>query len=108
TVPATTETFTGTVPVAGLDFHTFNAAAGPLTVTLTAAGPPATITMGVGLGSPTDTACTLFSGGTTNAQAGTMPQLSGTLTSSGPLCLEVFALENQSSAVTYSVTVIHS
>ncbi len=108
TTPASTETFTGTVPVAGLDFHTFNALAGPLTVTLTTAGPPATIMMGLGLGSPTDTTCTLYASATTNTAAGTSPQLSGTLTSGGPICVEVFDIGNQASEVTYSVTVIHS
>jgi hypothetical protein len=108
TTPAATETFTGTVPVAGRDFHSFNVLAGPLTVTLTTAGPPATITMGLGIGAPTDTTCTLFSGGSTNTPAGTTAQLSGTINSAGPLCVEIYDIGNQSGPVAYSVTVIHS
>jgi hypothetical protein len=108
TTAATTEVFTGTVPVAGLDYHSFNALAGPLTVTLTAAGPPPTIFVGLGVGAPSDTACVLYTQGTTSAQAGTTAQLSGTLSSSGPVCVEVFDIGNAGSPIDYSVTVVHS
>ena len=108
TTPAVTETFAGTVAIGGSDAHTFTAAAGAITITLTAAGPPPTIFMGLGIGAPTDTACSLFPSGSVPTQAGTSPQLSGSVTSAGPLCVVVFDIGNQASDVTYSVTVVHS
>jgi len=106
--PAQTETWTGTVQVGGYDYHTLNVLAGPITITLTAAGPPPTIFMGLGIGTPADPTCTLFSGGSTNTQAGTTPQLSGSISTTGPVCVEVYDIGNQASPVTYSVTVVHS
>ena len=108
TTPATTETFTGTVPVGGLDIHTFTAAAGVLTVTLTSAEPPPTIFMGLGLGVPSDTTCTFFTGASTAAQASSTAQLQGTLTASGSVCVEVYDIGNEASPVNYSVTVAHN
>jgi hypothetical protein len=63
--------------------------------------------MGLGIGAPTDTACALFPGGAVNTPAGTSAQLSGSVTSAGPLCVVVYDVGNQSSPVTYSVTVVH-
>src|SRR5262245_23158327 len=108
TVPASTETFNGTVPVGGSDIHTFNALAGPLTVTLNSAGPPATIVMGVGVGTPNGSACTIFNGGSVNTSAGSSAQLTGSINSPGPLCVQVSDIGNQTASVTYRVTVIHS
>jgi hypothetical protein len=51
TPPASTETFTGTVIVGGNAVHPFTVTAGgEIRVTLTAAGPPSTIVMGLGRG----------------------------------------------------------
>ena len=52
TTAASTESFSGTVSVAGNDFHPFTVATAgaTLSVTLTAAGPPSTIFVGLGLG----------------------------------------------------------
>ncbi len=61
TVTLTTETFTGSVPTGGSDIHNFNVAqTGAVNVTLTAAGPPATIYMGLGVGTPSGSDCTLL------------------------------------------------
>src|ERR1700712_3954326 len=50
-VPLITETFSGTVPVLGNDFRTFTASqSGEIDVTLTAVGPPSTISMGLAVG----------------------------------------------------------
>lgn len=106
--PASTETWTGTVQVGGYDYHTFNVLAGPIAITLTAAGPPATIFMGIGVGTPTDPTCTLFTGGSTSTQAGTTAQLSGSISTSGPICVEVYDIGNQAAPVSYSVSVLHS
>lgn len=108
TPPSTTETFTGTVQVAGGDIHTFTAAAGNISLTLTDAAPPAGIVMGLGLGQPaTDGSCVFFSGGAVRAQGSTTAQLSGTLQTGGSLCVDVFDIGNQTEPVNYSVTVVH-
>jgi hypothetical protein len=108
TPPSTTETFTGTVQVGGGDVHTFTATAGAISITLTDAAPPPAIVMGLGLGTPaTDGSCAFFSGAAVRAQAGTTAQLSGTLQSSGSLCVDVFDIGNQTEPVAYSVTVVH-
>ena len=59
-----TDTFTGTVPVGGLDFHNFTVTTGgTVNATLVAAGPPPTITMGFAIGTPGTTGiCSLLSG----------------------------------------------
>ena len=102
-----TESFTGTVAVSGTDFHNFTVATtGAINVTLTAAGPPSTIFMGIGVGTPSATACALLTGGSTAQQAGVTPQISGMITA-GSYCVSVFDIGNQSAPVTYSVTVTH-
>ena len=106
----TTETFTGTVKPQGSDSHTFTAAqTGQINVTLTAAGPPATIFMGLGVGTPSTTdatVCSLFSTATLSAQASTVAQISGTA-NAGTYCVTVFDIGNQSADITYTVTVAH-
>jgi hypothetical protein len=110
--PTVTETFPGTVSYQGVDFHTFNVAqSGTLNVTLTTAGPPPTIWMGVGIGTPSASACGLISNSTsTVTPAGVAaPQLTGTL-APGTYCVQVYDVGNLSpgGAVTYSVTVAHT
>jgi ABC-type nitrate/sulfonate/bicarbonate transport system permease component len=107
-----TENFTGTVAIGGSDIHTFtiSATGQALAVTLTSAGPPTGIFMGLGVGTPGGTpvgsTCTLVSGGSTVTPAGTTPQLSGTI-SSGSYCLVVSDVGNQTAPVTYAATVAH-
>src|SRR5262249_31052675 len=103
-----TETFSGTVDVGGSDFHTFSVlqSGGQVNVTLTAATPPATIFMGLGIGTPSGGTCTLLTNAQTLAQAGTIAQLSGTV-NSGSYCVLVFDVGNQTSQVTYAVTMTH-
>jgi hypothetical protein len=109
TTNPTTETFTGTVPVGGSDVKTFNIllANGQLNIILTAAGPPATIQMGLSVGSYAGTTCTIFQGGSTITAAGATAQLAGTAISAGQYCVQVSDVGNQASPVTYAVTVIH-
>jgi hypothetical protein len=111
TAPApatTTETFTGTVPVGGVDFKPFTVAqAGTLSVTLTAAGPPSTIFMGVGIGTPSSSTCAVISGDSTITPAGVTAQLTGTV-AAGTYCVQVSDVGNEASPVTYSVTVAHT
>jgi hypothetical protein len=109
-----TDTFTGTValPVAGVlqaDIHNFTVAvAGTVSVTLVSAGPPATITMLLGIGNPSSTGgCSLLSGGSTPAVASSTAQLSGTLVA-GTYCVAVGDLGNALQPVVYTVTVAHT
>lgn len=103
----TTDTFTGTVAVAGSDMHSFSASkAGEVSVTLTAAGPPATILMGVGIGIPNGATCTPLLGASTTTAAGASAQLTGRI-SDGTLCVAVYDVGNATGPVSYAVTVVH-
>ena len=116
TVPTalTTVTFTGTVNLGSSDFHTFTVplSGGELDITLRAAGPPSTVFMGIYVGIPsTDgSTCTLINPSAfTVVQAGTTPQLSGTI-NAGTYCVAVYDAQlpgNQTAAVSYTVTVAH-
>ena len=103
-----TEAFSGNVDVGGSDSHTFSVtqSGGQLNVVLTAAGPPATIYMGLGVGTPAGGACSLLSGSQILTQAGTTAQLSGTV-NAGTYCVAVFDAGNQTAQIAYSVTVTH-
>ena len=107
----TTETFTGTVQIGGTNVHTFTIASpGALSVTMTAAGPPPTITMGLGVGNPSATGtCIFLSGGTTQAIASaTTPQLTGTIAASGAYCVAIGDIGNAAGPIAYSITVSHT
>ena len=107
TVTRTTDTFTGTVQVRGSDFHSFPVTqAGQVDVTLTVAGPPPTIAMGLDVGAPNATACVAFAGASANVQAGTAAQLSGVI-SAGTVCVQVRDIGNATGPVSYTVTVTH-
>jgi hypothetical protein len=79
---------------------------GRANVILTAAGPPSTIYMGLGVGVYDGTACTLLTGGSVVTPALTTAQLAGVL-NAGAYCVMVFDAGNQTTPVTYSVTVNH-
>ena len=107
----TTETFTGTIQPGASKVHTFSVTTpGTVSVTMTAAGPPPTITMGLGIGNPDASGnCIFLSGGTTQAIASTTtPQLSGTLTASGAYCVAIADVGNAAGAITYSISVSHT
>jgi hypothetical protein len=107
TVARTTDTFTGTVQVRGSDFHSFPVTqAGTVDVTLTVAGPPPTIAMGLDVGAPNAAACVPFAGASANVQAGTAAQLSGVI-SAGTVCVQVRDIGNATGPVSYTVTVSH-
>jgi len=102
-----TESFTGTVAVGASDFHSFSVSSGgAVNVTLTAAGPPPTLYMGIGVGTPSASACALLTNGSVVAPAGLSAQLSGTL-AAGSYCVSVFDVGNQTAPVTYAVAVTH-
>lgn len=102
-----TDTFNGTVQVKGNDIHNFTVTnSGQVSVTLTAAGPPSTIAMGLGIGTPGDAACGVLPGASVTTGAGATAQLTG-IVSPGTLCVTVFDVGNQTAAVTYTITVVH-
>jgi hypothetical protein len=105
------DVFTGTVAVGGQNVHNFTVTTpGTVSVTMTAAGPPPTITMGLGVGNPNGAGgCTFLTGGTTTAQASTTTaQLTGTLTASGAYCVAIADIGNAAGPITYSITVSHT
>jgi hypothetical protein len=108
--PLTTTTYTGTVQVSGNFTTTFVVnGQSELDITLTAAGPPSTIVMGLGVGQPAapgSPMCIPFASGTTNTAAGTTAQLSGQVPA-GTYCVEVYDVGNQTAPVNVTVTVSH-
>ena len=107
TTTTKTESFTGSVAVGGSAMNPFTvAAAGQVMVTLTAAGPPATVPVGLGIGTPANSVCAVLPGGSVNVVAGSVSQLSGIVTP-GSYCVTVFDIGGQTGAITYSVTVVH-
>jgi hypothetical protein len=107
TTTRTTDTFSGTVPVGGSVFHSFPVSqSGSTDVTLTAAGPPANITMGLAIGIPGDAGCTPVAGGSSIVVAGSTPQVTG-VTSAGTLCVQIRDIGQQTAPVAYTVTVTH-
>ena len=104
-----TDTFTGTVPVGGLDFQNFTVTTGgTINATLVAAGPPPTITMGFAIGTPGTTGvCSLLSGAQVTTPAGATAQLTGSL-AAGTYCVEVVDVGNAAGPITYTVTVAHT
>jgi hypothetical protein len=105
----TSETFTGTVPVGASDVHQFvvTLSNGQVTADLTAAGPPSTIQMGVGIGSLSNGTCTLFTNVSVITSPGPTAQTGGNNVASGTYCVAVFDVGNQLADVSYSVTVTH-
>ena len=105
----TSETFTGTVPVGGSDTHSFvvTLSNGQVTADLTAAGPPPTIAMGLGIGAISNGACTLFTSLSVITSAGPSAQTGGSNVPSGTYCVAIVDVGNQLADISYSVTVTH-
>ena len=115
-----TEVLTGTVqaPIGGVlqsSFNTFNVGQGGGTVQLTLTSAVETfpdgsllptVTMGMGVGTVSAGTCALLTNAFTTAQAGSSPQLSGTL-SVGTYCVQVSDVTNQFGPVAYAVAVSH-
>jgi hypothetical protein len=107
----TTETFTGTVQPSGpINVHSFTVTTpGTVSVTLTAAGPPPTITMGLGLGNPDASGNCVFFATTNQAIANpTTPQFSGAVSSSGAYCVGIADVGNALGPIAYTITVSHT
>ncbi|HMB80447.1 MAG TPA: hypothetical protein VKI43_10300 [Vicinamibacterales bacterium] len=108
TTPPIVENFSGTVQVGGSDAHNFTVVldSQAISIDLTSAGPPATITMGFGIGSSVGGTCQLLSGGTGQGPGSATPQLSGTIPL-GTYCFMVFDVGNQAAPVTYTAVITH-
>ena len=105
----TSETFTGTVPVGGNDVHNFvvTLSNGQVTATLTAAGPPAGVAMGLGIGAIQSGACTLFTNLSVITTAGPSAQTGANNVPNGAYCVVVGDVGTLQADVVYSVTVTH-
>ncbi len=121
TTPATvlTETLTGTVPAPingslQSDVKTFTTTqSGTVTLTLTSAVETLpggvlfpTVVIGIGIGTPSGSTCSVPSGNSTTAQSSSAVLLSGTL-SAGSYCLQVSDVTNQSGPVQYTILLTH-
>ncbi|MBI3490750.1 MAG: hypothetical protein HY047_02995 [Acidobacteria bacterium] len=105
--PTTTETFTGTLLLAGNNIHTFTVSqVGGVKVSLTSVSPSAAVGIGVGTPSTATGTCLLL--GDLTAVGGPSIQMSGTATVTGTFCVAVFDVGNLVESVTYTITVLHS
>jgi len=107
--PTVTETFNGTLPVAGFKFYTFNIAVnGTVNVTLKSvggAGVPATVQLGLGIGQPSGTDCTTTVAQTVGSSSAT-PHATGVF-GPGLFCVRVFDIGNLFAPATFAVTIAH-
>jgi hypothetical protein len=103
--PTITETFIGTLTVAGANTHPFSVQqVGGLTVRITDITPSAAVNLGIG--SAGLTGCSVIS--SVLAVSAATPQLSGTASAAGNFCVAVSAPGNFVEPVTYTVIVQHS
>jgi hypothetical protein len=107
--PTVSESFTGTLPVGGFKFFSFNIAAnGTVNVTLNSVsgtGVPSTVQLGLGIGSPSGIDCSA----TTNVTAGVgtaAPQATGTF-GPGTFCVRVFDVGNLFGPANFNITIAH-
>jgi hypothetical protein len=107
-----TETFTGTLLAGGRNSHTFTIQRpGQVDVDLTNVGPPSTKHVGLAIGLPNGSDCTvdIRAGAPFNTvQAGPSPQLSGNWTP-GQLCVAIYdtTYDPIVGSVDYAITVTH-
>jgi len=104
--PSVTDPFTGTLAQGSSAVNTFTFAAasgGTVTFTLVALTPQSTITVGLGLGTPGTSGCSLSST-SENVKVGTA--LSTTL-SAGTYCVALYDLGNLNATNNYTLTVLH-
>ena len=104
--PSVTDTFAGTLTQGGTAVNNFTVAAaagGTVTFTLVALTPQSTITVGLGLGTPATTGCSLSS---TQENVKVGAALSTTLTG-GLYCVALYDLGNLTATNNYTLTVLH-
>lgn len=107
--PTVSESFTGTLPVGGFKFYTFNISVnGTVNVTLnsvTGSFVPATVQVGLGIGTPSGIDCST----TVTATAGVnsiAPQATGTF-GPGLFCVRVYDVGNLFSPASFNITIAH-
>jgi hypothetical protein len=107
-VPLVTENFSGTVNQGSSDSHSFTVTSSnfQIALTMTSAGPPATIQEGFGVGQVVAGSCQLLSGAYGVYAASATAQLSGTI-AAGAYCVMVYDAGNQSGPINYTVVVQH-
>ena len=107
-VETTTEQWEAIVPVGGAAFYSFSVGVrGTVNVTLLSVGGqfvPGTVMLGVGIGTPSGTSCSIAS--STTVQAGTTAQVTGTY-DPGLYCASVADVGNLFSNATISASVEH-
>ena len=109
TQPAS-EVFTGTLDVQGSSFYSFTiAATGDVGITLaslvaTAPGPALTNVMGLGVGTPSGTECSVTNSVTT--APGLTAQLVNSLTA-GTYCTKIYDLGTLTGPVNFAVRIVH-
>jgi hypothetical protein len=102
-----TDTFTSIIYPGGFSAHSFSATeAGTITVTLTSAGPPATVVMGLGIGVPNfGPGCSLTTA--VNVSAGSTPQIT-IPADAGSYCVAIFDVGNAvPTGESFSITTVH-
>lgn len=102
-----TDSFSGSLLVAGNNSHTFNVqAVGGVSVSLTSVEPGAALRIGVG--TPSGASCLVTTGSFLTVVPGPQAQLVGTATVTGELCVSVSDAGNLVEPVSYTVVVFHS
>jgi len=101
----TVQTFTGTLQPLATDVYPFSTTiSGEITVTLTNAGPPDAVSLGVGIGTPNGSACTLIKAQA--VQPANIAQITGSA-DPGSYCVSVYDLGTLTAPVNYTVVVSH-
>jgi hypothetical protein len=107
--PTVTEAFNGTLAVGGFRFYSFNIAVnGTVNVTLnsvTGAGVPSTVQLGLGIGQPSGADCSATVTATAGSSAAA-PQTTGTF-GPGVFCVRVFDVGNLFAPAAFSITIAH-
>ncbi len=107
TPPQKTEVFTGNIGVGGTMFFAFAVAnVGDLSVTLTAAGPPSTVVMRIGLGLGSTTTCQIQV--TKDTAAGDSSAIQVSQVPSASYCVGIGDIGNATGPVNFTITVVHT
>jgi hypothetical protein len=106
--PTITESFSGRIGAGGSSFYSFTVGVnGTVNVTLATVGGtgvPATLWLGIGLGTPSGEDCSTATA--VNTAAGTAAQLTGTY-APGVYCARVWDIGNLASAASFDLTIAH-
>jgi hypothetical protein len=106
--PTTTEEFAGRLSPGGVTFYSYTVTQnGTVRLTLNSvggAGVPATVWLGIGIGTPVAEGCSTTS--TVNTPAGTAVHLTGTY-APGVYCASIFDIGNLAAPATFSMTIAY-